>query len=99
MYTTSETPDLWEILFEADKRSFMMCCGVSFDTQEEADNGAALGLVNGHAYSLINAREVTDVHGNRAQIVQVRNPWGAFEWKGDWGDDSDLWTQEARDEI
>ena len=30
------------------------------------------------------------------QIVQVRNPWGSFEWKGDWSDKSDMWTDELR---
>jgi hypothetical protein len=41
---------------------------------------------------LIQAAEVTDKHGNLVKLVQLRNPWGRFEWFGDWGDDSDLWT-------
>ena len=24
---------------------------------------------------------------NGTKIVKLRNPWGAGEWKGDWGDD------------
>ena len=24
--------------------------------------------------------------------MQIRNPWGNFEWEGDWGDNSSLWT-------
>lgn len=50
-----------------------------------------MGLVQGHAYSLIGAYE-----GNGVQLVQVRNPWGQHEWTGDWSDNSPLWTEELR---
>lgn len=26
--------------------------------------------------------------------MHIRNPWGNFEWQGDWGDSSSLWTEE-----
>ena len=26
--------------------------------------------------------------------MNVRNPWGTFEWQGDWSDNSKLWTQQ-----
>ena len=29
---------------------------------------------------------------NIERLVKLRNPWGKGEWKGDWGDDSWLWT-------
>lgn len=29
----------------------------------------------------------------------MRNPWGAFEWSGRWGDKSDCWTPELRKEL
>jgi calpain-15 len=28
--------------------------------------------------------------------LKVRNPWGKHEWNGDWGDQSDLWTDELK---
>jgi calpain-15 len=31
--------------------------------------------------------------------VQIRNPWGKFEWKGEFSDDSNLWTPEDRQEL
>ena len=37
-------------------------------------------------------REVTLDNGLEERLIKVRNPWGDFEWKGDWGDDSELWT-------
>jgi len=42
---------------------------------------------------------VTGSDGRIANIVQVRNPWGSFEWDGDWGDNSPLWTPQARRKI
>eukprot|EP00955_Chlamydomonas_euryale_P110124 365981-Chlamydomonas_euryale.AAC.19 len=42
----------------------------------------------GHAYSVINAREVQGF-----KLVQLRNPWGTFEWQGDWSSRSQLWSK------
>ena len=31
--------------------------------------------------------------------MQLRNPWGKFEWDGDWSDNSSLWTEEMKQEV
>jgi hypothetical protein len=31
--------------------------------------------------------------GEKLRLLQLRNPWGTFEWKGDWSDKSALWGQ------
>ena len=31
--------------------------------------------------------------------MKLRNPWGSGEWKGDWSDESDLWTPELRRQV
>ena len=46
-------------------------------------------MVPGHAYSVIIVKEAK---GHR--LINVRNPWGSFEWTGDWSDKSALWTRE-----
>ena len=51
-----------------------------------------LGVVLGHAYSILDARDVPGGH----QLVKLRNPWGSFEWKGDWSDKSNRWTPRLR---
>jgi len=44
------------------------------------------GLVGGHAYSLVDARTVTNNGGKEVHLVRVRNPWGHTEWTGPWSD-------------
>ena len=36
------------------------------------------------------------VRGGAARLVQLRNPWGELEWRGDWSDSSQLWTPQLR---
>ena len=33
------------------------------------------------------------------RLVKIRNPWGAEGYKGDWSDNSDLWTDQAKQEA
>jgi calpain-15 len=49
------------------------------------------GIVERHAYSIL---DVQDVEGFK--MVQLRNPWGASEWNGDWSDRSPLWEANPR---
>lgn len=58
-----------------------------------------MGLVGGHTYSVIKVAEVVDSNGFKSQIVNIRNPWGSFEWNGPWGDKSYLWTEEAQKKV
>ena len=51
-----------------------------------------MGLVDHHAYTLIAAKTVEVSPGVREQLLKIRNPWGRFEWKGDWSDASSKWT-------
>jgi calpain-15 len=95
------------------------------------------GLVGGHAYSVLDVRQLDDVvvgtqakvtdffgapSGRKAgsptaahltggsssssnttsttvRLVQIRNPWGSKEWKGDWSAQSVQWTQKLRQRL
>ena len=82
--------DLWEKLDYADSRGWVMCAGTDgVDEFTEGDGPSdSHGIVPGHAYSVIDAREREGV-----KLVHIRNPWGEFEWGGAWSDNSKKWTE------
>jgi calpain-15 len=45
-----------------------------------------------YAYTIKAVKEVTGSNGEKFKLLQLRNPWGNFEWEGDWSDDSPLWN-------
>ena len=67
------------------KRSLIAASAGKGGTDRQEVNG----IVQGHAYSILRLK---DVEGFR--LVQFRNPWGKFEWKGAWSDSSALWAGE-----
>lgn len=48
----------------------------------------------GHAYSIIDVKAPMSL-GEQHRLVCLRNPWGSFEWTGDWSDNSPLWADHA----
>lgn len=55
------------------------------------------GISNGHAYSILFASEYNESHGTSIKLLKMRNPWGHTEWKGDYSDNSSLWTPELKE--
>ncbi len=59
------------------------------------ENASPTGIVQGHAYSFLDAQEVDGV-----RLVKLRNPWGGFEWKGPWNDDDTAhWTERFKKKL
>ena len=57
------------------------------------------GLVAGHAYALIEVARFHDKSsGEVHEVVQIRNPWGETEWKGQWSDQDAIWNTIRPDE-
>jgi calpain-15 len=80
---------LWEFLKNIDEEGALISASTPGKDKFTEGGGpdAKGGLVPGHAYTVIQVKEVA---GN--QLLNVRNPWGNFEWEGDWSDKSPLWT-------
>jgi len=85
--------EIFKNMISWDKQAFLMAASVpdtpGIDLEKE------LGLVEGHAYGVLQAREVDSL-----QLVQIRNPWGdSTEWKGDYSDNSDKWTESLKQKL
>lgn len=57
-----------------------------------------LSLVREAGYTILNIQKVRTLN-ETPYIVQIRNPFNTFKWEGDWGPESELWTDEIRDQC
>lgn len=79
------------------KRYIVVAGTGAFGNLAESANAPSLG------YSVINYLEIDHskfpVPNNEratSRIVNLRNPWGVFEWAGDWSASSPLWTEQIK---
>ncbi len=88
---------LWKKLLEAENKKFLIAAsaGTSKESKEVLER---LGLICNHSYGVLDVREVKS-RGETERLIKIRNPWGDFEWNGDWGDSSELWTPELEKEL
>jgi len=86
------TDEIWDKMIEADESGYLLSGETpGYDSATEGGGlNAPSGLVPGHAYSVIQVKEGL---GNR--LLNIRNPWGKYEWDGAWADNSEEWTEEA----
>ena len=84
---------------DADKEDFIITAGIAQDEEDEVAKLKSLGLVAQHSYGLIAAADVIDKNGKPVKLVQLRNPWGDFEWHGDWSDRSKCWTPQLKKQL
>ena len=82
---------LWTQLLEYQKNKFKMGAGTI--SSDNADHEILdTGLVFGQCYVIYDIRKVDGV-----SLVKLRNPPGDHaEWRGDWGDESALWTRRLK---
>jgi hypothetical protein len=52
-----------------------------------APGSAMRGIICGHAYTVLATLETAE----GVRLLQLRNPWGHGEWRGRWGDGTDVW--------
>jgi len=75
---------------------YLMGCGSNSGSDS---NTSAQGIVQGHAYSILNVVEASDQNGSH-QLIRARNPWGSSEWKGKFSDfDKPSWTKRLRSKL
>mmetsp|Transcript_43957 Transcript_43957/g.82129 ORF Transcript_43957/g.82129 Transcript_43957/m.82129 type:complete len:562 (-) Transcript_43957:134-1819(-) len=52
----------------------------------DVDACRGLGLLTGQVYCLLGLCQEELDDGSPIRLVKLRNPWGRFEWNGDWSD-------------
>ena len=57
-----------------------------------------ISLIKDAGYTILNIQQVETLN-EKPYIVQIRNPYNIFKWEGDWGPESELWTDEIRDQC
>ena len=85
-----ETQVSFDDFWSWDRNSCVVCASTpGLDTFTEGGGATeAHGLVPGHAYTVVQARRIGRGKYAGAEVLQVRNPWGKFEWGGAWSDKS-----------
>lgn len=92
-------PKLWHKVHSANNKNFIITAARLLDENDDQSREVNdKGLVNFHAYAVIDARKVRSKRG-REHLVKIRNPWARVEWNGDWSDGSDLWTDELKEKL
>ena len=87
-----DDPEIPDKLVEANKNNWIMAASCFLEGHSGESKSEEIGLVSGHAYSLIDARKI-DYNGETITLCKIRNPWGGTEWKGDWSDNSEKWDE------
>jgi hypothetical protein len=85
--TAIRNGSLWRQVLSYFEAGFLMGAGSPAGSDAEI-NSSSFGIVQGHAYSILQLASVDNI-----SLIQLRNPWGRKEWNGDWSDDSKLWTR------
>ena len=93
---------LWaEVCEHVHAHSMVACCSIQLGPRIEARQG----LVQNHAYCVLDARELPAAHDDTStvKLVRVRNPWGGERrWSGSFCAGSEEWlqvTESARDSL
>lgn len=101
MGTGSEGGAFWDhYLKDCDEKNYVFNSGVkplggNRGEKKRADGG----LIEGHAYSLIGVKEVENKDGDTVRLIQLRNPWGSYEWSGRWSDSDEAMWGTLSDEV
>jgi hypothetical protein len=91
-----ESGEMWAFIERVVGRENQVAAAGTFGHDEYTARGVdpetEAGIVPGHAYTVLHAQEALG-----QKLLKIRNPWGRFEWRGDWSDGSPLWTPEAKE--
>ena len=86
-----------EILDEI-KNAFQTNCFISCSSKADKEI-LKLGLVDNHAYSILDIKNVETIYRTNYTLLRLRNPWSRTEWTGDWSDNSNYWDENNKKQV
>jgi hypothetical protein len=86
--------DVYKLLKKSSLQGYTTLCSLDSETYS-ANEGQ---YISNFSYNVIGVHKVNTTKGN-VKLVKLRNPWGNFEWDGDWSDKSRLWTSSIKEEV
>ena len=97
LHRSIEPSQLWSYINRSNEAGYVMATALVSKANEQKNSSPgdvkAEGLIDNHAYSLLSTKIVTDYKTNEeVKLLQLRNPYGFREWKGDWSDQSEKWS-------
>jgi calpain-15 len=86
--------NLWDKLQEGEKEGYLMAASAG-TTEASKALLEEMGLIGNHSYGILDIKSIETLDGPE-QLINLRNPWGDFEWTGDWSDQSSNWTPDLK---
>ena len=86
-----EAEKMWRYVKDKLDENWMVTTASMYGTGRDSDYND-LGIPNNHAFTVLGTYEVL----NGVKLYKMRNPWGSEKYKGDWSDNSELWTEELK---
>ena len=84
-HTAKSAAEVFALVKQANLDDGMISAGTRSSANGH-DDRSAVGLAQGHAYTVLSAHEVTDASGRAVKLLRLRNPWGTEDYEGPFGD-------------
>lgn len=80
--------EFWPYLKELESSGTLLSASCLYDSEDYQYSEGQ--LVPGYSYTIIQLCEYHSEH-----LLHMRNPWGVFDWHGDWSSTSSKWSKSA----
>ena len=105
--------DVWDKIKEGFKKRWVICANTEEAKNTEkmglVENHAYgiiscyecdIDLVNNYKDFLVKFhKKYSYCDGEKIKLLKIKNPWGCKEWKGDFGNNSNLWSEKLKNEV
>ena len=91
--TNNRKEILWRMLMDYFDKKYVITAGTIDEIEDEEEE--EIGLVSGHAYTLIK-KYLVETDDGEERLVKLKNPYGDLVFSGDWNYDCYKWTDKIK---